>query len=323
MEIKYPIFIVIFIVLFFIMVFIKVKSKNTNSNKVANTYFIKNSSLYKSVMGRYKLLVYSLFGLLFLCVLGSGLLTSRFVTTSTHTNEEYDRDIILCLDVSGSMANLDEEIVKSYGDIIKNMKGERFGIVIFNNSSFTLLPLTNDYDYIKDVVDKTAKAFKGYKDFDFNSLKYIYEGTTEGEGASIIGDGLATCVLGFPKLDEKRSRVIILGTDNQVGGAQVITVPEAGELAKKYKISIYPLDPYGHGKESEELKSIANKTGGKYYVINDTNKTNSIVKEIESKEKTVRKTNSVTSVVDHPEIPIIIIVVSLLGILIMEKVIRR
>ena len=323
MEIKYPYLIIIFIIIFFLIIFIKGRRKNKNSKKVANTYFIKNTDIYKSVISKYKFLIYSLFCILFICVVGCSLLTSRFVSTSTHVNEEYDRDIILCLDVSGSMASLDEEIVKSYGEIIDGMKGERFGIVIFNNSSYTLLPLTDDYDYAKDVIKNTVKAFKGYKSFDYESLKYIFDGTTEGSGASIIGDGLASCVLGFPKLDEDRSRVLIFGTDNQVGGSQIITVPEAGALAKKYKISIYPLDPYGYGKESEELKDLANKTNGKYYNIKDTNKTKSIINEIEKKEKTVRKTSKITSVVDHPEVPIIIIIFSLLGLFIMEKVINR
>ena len=72
-------------------------------------------------------------------------------------------------------------------------------------------------DIVKDVIDKSIKAFRGMKTDDFKAADYIYDGTFEGEGSSIIGDGLASCVLGFPKLDEERSRIIILGTDNFVG----------------------------------------------------------------------------------------------------------
>lgn len=324
MEIKYPILIVPFIVIFFVVVFIKFKKNKSNDKKVANTYFIKNTGLYKSIINRYKFLIYGLFGLLFLCVVGTALLTSRFVSTSTHTNEIYDRDIVLCLDVSGSMTELDEEIIKAYGDIVDNMQGERFGIVLFDNTSFTLLPLTNDYDYIKDIIKKTTDAFKGYREeFDIDSVRYLYEGTREGEGSSIIGDGLATCVLGFPKLDKERSRIIILGTDNQVAGNQIITVPEAGELAKKYKVSVYTLDPYGYGKESKELEDLAKKTGGKYYNIKNSSNTKSIVGEIEKTEKSLRETTPISTVVDHPQIPVIIIIISLLGIFVVEKVIRR
>ena len=322
MEIKYPVIIIIFIILFFIIIFYK-KKKNDNNNKlVANTYFIKNTDYYKSIVNKYKTFIYLLFGLLFLCVLGTSLLTSRLVTTSSHSNKIYDRDIMLCLDVSGSMSELDEEIIKSYGKIVDKMHGERFGIVVFDNSSYKLLPLTNDYDYVKDVIDKSIKAFRGMKTDDFKAADYIYDGTFEGEGSSIIGDGLASCVLGFPKLDEERSRIIILGTDNFVSGAQIITVPEAGELAKKYKISVYPLDPYGYGKEAKELKDIASKTNGKYYRIKDVKETDDIVSSIEKKEKSMRETSPTSTTTDHPQIPLIIILVSLLGIIIMERVIK-
>ena len=323
MEIRYPIVLVIFIALFFVIVFYKGKKKDDNNKKVANTHFIKNTDFYKSIVNKYKTIIYIVFGLLFLSVLGASLLTSRVITTSTHSNKIYDRDIMLCLDVSGSMSELDEEIIRAYGSIVDNMHGERFGIVIFDNSAYKLLPLTDDYDYVKDVIDKSIKAFNGMDTGDYKVADYIYEGTFEGEGSSIVGDGLASCVLSFPKLDEERSRIIILGTDNYVSGPQIITVPEAGKLAKKYKISIYPLDPEGYnGKEAKELQDIATLTGGKYYTIKDTKQTNDIVKSIEEKEKSVRETSPTSSSTDHPEVPLIIILLSLLGLIFMERVIK-
>lgn len=322
MEIKYPIIILLFIIAFFGILFYKGKEKVNNNKKVANTYFIKNTQLYKSIINKYKIIIYIIFGLLFLSVIGASLLTSRIITTSTHSNKIYDRDILLCLDVSGSMSELDEEIIKSYGKIVDNMHGERFGIVIFDNSSYKLLPLTDDYDYVKDVIKKSIKAFNGIKTNDWEASRYIYDGTYEGEGSSVIGDGLASCVLSFPKLDEERSRIIILGTDNYVSGPQIITVPEAGKLAKKYKVAVYPLDPNGYGKEAKELKEIATLTGGKYYTIQDVKQTNDIVNSIETKEKTVRETSPTSSSTDHPQVPLIIILISILGILFMERVIK-
>lgn len=320
MEIKYPIYIVILIGAYITIMLINSKKKNKNNKKVANTHFITNTDIYKSIIKKYKLLISILFSLLFICILASALLNSRLVTTSTHTNKIYDRDIILCLDVSGSMTNLDSEIVKSYEEIVNNMQGERFGIMLFNSSSYTLLPLTDDYEYAKDIIKETTKAFEGAKKYDFKSTKYIYEGTREGEGSSIIGDGIASCVIGFPKIDEEqRSRIIILGTDNEVAGDQIITVPEAGDLAKKYNVTIYPLSPYKYSNNTKELEDIAKKTGGKFYTVKDTDKTKEIVSEIEKKEKTVRETSPITTVNDHPQIPIIIIVMSLLGIFIMER----
>ena len=322
MEIKYPILIVVFIVLFFIILFVKVRHKEINSKKIANTYFVKNTSFYKNIIHRYRTLVYGLFGLLFLCVFSTSLLASRIVTTKTSSNKIYDRDIILCLDVSGSMTDLDEEIIQAYADIVDNMHGERFGIVVFDSTPYKLLPLTSDYDYAKDVIDKSIQAFRGYSSGNFEISDYIFEGTGEGEGSSIIGDGLASCVLSFPKLNEARSRIIILGTDNYVAGDQIITVPEAGKLAEKYKVAIYPLDPNGYGTSSKELQNIATTTGGKYYKIENVKQTNDIVHNIEQKEKSMRETSPIFSSVDHPELPLIIILVSVFGIIVMERVMK-
>ena len=322
MEIKYPVIIIIFIILF-----VKSKRKNENKKKIANTQFIKNTDMYKSIIKKYKIITYSLFGILFLCVLSSSFLSSRLISVSKRSNEIYDRDIILCLDVSGSMTGLDKEIIDIYKDIVKDMNGERFGIVLFDNSSYAILPLTNDYIYIEEIVNELSTAFAGVTDInnlDFDAFDYIYDGTMEGEGSSVIGDGLATCVLSFPKLDEDRSRAIILATDNQVAGPEIITVPEAGDLAKKYKISIYPLDTYhsNTAKETQELKEIAQKTGGKYFAVNDTSATKGIITEIESKEKSLRETNPITIEKDIPTIPFILVMGTLLVFLIMERVVK-
>ena len=327
MEIKYPIIIIIVIIAIVAILFVKSKKKANNKKKVANTHYIKNTDLYKKIVRKYKLFTYIVFGLVIICLLAATLLSSRIVSVSKHNDEIYDRDIILCLDVSGSMMDLDKKIVDIYKDIIDGMNGERFGIVIFNSSSYTLLPLTNDYDYIKDVVETASAAFDAASDFtntDYDLAQYIYAGTSEGEGSSIIGDGLATCVLGFPKLDEDRSRILILATDNFLAGKEIITVPEAGELAKKYKISIYPLDPYGYSnsEETKQLQDIAVKTGGKYYSIKDNTNTKDIIKEIEKKEKSLRETNPITVERDTPTLPLILLVSAILVLFVTERVVK-
>lgn len=327
MEIKYPIVLVIVLILFIVLLFVKINRKNQNKKKVANTHFVKNTDTYKKIIKKYKIVTYALFGILFVGVIASSLITSRLISVSKKSDEIYDRDIILCLDVSGSMTSLDKEIVDIYKDIIKDMNGERFGIVLFDSSAYTILPLTNDYDYIQEIVDQLSVAFGSVSDldsYDYDAFRYIYDGTSEGEGSSVIGDGLASCVLSFPKLDKDRSRALILATDNLVAGAEIIKVPEAGELAKKYNISVYPLDTYNssRSKETQELMEIAKKTGGKYFGINDKSATKEIIKEIETKEKSLRETNPITVEKDMPMLPLILVISSLLVLLIMERVVK-
>lgn len=316
---KYPLLFVIIIASSFAVFFFKSKnSSHENKRKVANTEFIKNSELYVRLVKKYKRYIYVVLAALFVSILASACLSARIVSTDENSSEVYDRDIMLCLDVSGSMYSLDNEIVKSYLEIVQNMHGERFGLTIFDSSAFVLVPLTEDYDYVEDVLKKVSASLEenekisdNFEDYDYDLMKYIYDGTMEGEGSSVIGDGFATCVMSFPKLNEDRSRILILATDNSVAGPQIITVAEASKLAQKYKISVYPLSPYDDDyEEIVELRNVAKETGGTFYGLEDVSSTKNIISSIEKKEKTKRETSPMTITKDHPTFFFVVLLIS-------------
>ena len=62
----------------------------------------------------------------------------------------------------------------SLTETVNNLKGERFGISIFNTTSVLLVPLTDDYDYVLDSLDKIYQSIEAINDYDYSSY-YIYD----------------------------------------------------------------------------------------------------------------------------------------------------
>ena len=126
--------------------------------------------------------------------------------TETQNNGE-GIDIILCFDISGSMTEKDfdpdridasKEVATQF---VENRPGDRIGIVIFSNLSFTLCPLTTDHNAV------------------INQIAGIQSGELQDEGTA-IGSGLATSVDRL-RTSTSKSKVVILLTDGVDFGGQI------------------------------------------------------------------------------------------------------
>ena len=111
------------------------------------------------------------------------------------------------------------------------------------------------------------------------------DGTWNGRGSSLIGDGLASCVKSFPATDgtaqdgqrrrtgHRRSRSVVLATDNFLSGDPIFTLDQAGALAQERDVRVYALNPgdfdYGTaaGQPGALLRAAAEATGGAYYPL--------------------------------------------------------
>lgn len=67
---------------------------------------------------------------------------------------------MLCLDVSGSMAEVDMEILDTFLELTDDFKGERIGLTIFNASPVQVFPLTDDYEFVKEHLKCSATVLK-------------------------------------------------------------------------------------------------------------------------------------------------------------------
>lgn len=320
MEIKYPIIVLVVLILIIVILFWKRrKKKKTKIDQkvrlIANASLVKNTKEYKSLARKYYVCVYSMLGALSLCILFVAILSARLVTVKKIDDKKYNRDIILCMDVSGSMDELNYEIIDTYKDIVGKMNGERFGISIFNTSSYLLTPLTDDYEYVGETLANLQHAYEtigdnfsslgglgssGLDDYLW-SLSYLTAGTTVGEGSSKTGEGLASCLYDFADLESDRSRIIILSSDNEVFGGQLVDVVGAAELANNKKVKVYVLAPgTTHNENLTELQKAASLAGGKIYIHGNANNTSEVIAEIENTEKTLLEGASKTVEIDHP-----------------------
>ncbi len=222
----------------------------------------------------------------------------------THDSWESSRtegtDIVIALDVSTSMLARDfnpdrfEAAKDVAAKFVSGRESDNIGIVIFAGESFTLVPMTTDkavlVNYLKEI-----------------EMGMLVDGTA-------IGDGLATAINRI-KDGKAKSKSIILLTDGS-NNTGVVAPLTAADIAQKYGIKVYTIGvgtmgnalfPVGinyYGKieyqqlpvviDENTLRSIADKTGGKYFRATNKNVLKDIFSEIDKLEKTeldVRKYN--------------------------------
>src|SRR5699024_6615666 len=95
----------------------------------------------------------------------TGILAARPVDREMRAEEMGYRDIVLCLDVSGSMIEYDTEIAEKFLTMLPEFDGERIAMSIWNSTSRTVFPLTDDYDLVEAELTEAAEAL----DFNINS----------------------------------------------------------------------------------------------------------------------------------------------------------
>lgn len=198
-------------------------------------------------------------------------------------------DIVLCIDVSGSMTAQDLqpnrlEAAKNVAiDFVNKRLTDRIAVVIFSGESFTQCPLTTDHRVLISAIENIRNGL-------------LEDGTAIGSGLGTSVDRLRT--------SQTKSKVIILLTDGENNGG-LIDPQTAKEIAKAFQIKVYTIGvgtdgyapqpvntPMGvvmqQGKVSIDeklLKEIATETGGKYFRAKDNEGLTGIYDEINSLEK--------------------------------------
>lgn len=217
----------------------------------------------------------------------------RTVDISNKTKTTKGIDIVMAMDVSGSMLAKDlkpnrmEALKEVAQNFVSDRPNDRIGLVVYASEAYTKTPVTSDKAIILD-------AIKGV-----NYDRILQDGTG-------IGMGLTTAVNRL-KDSKAKSRIIILLTDG-VNNNGFIDPDMAAEIAQKFKIKVYTIGigtngmaefPYAiaaNGSflfkmmpveiDEKLLRRIANKTGGKYFRATSNSKLESIYNEINKLETT-------------------------------------
>ena len=255
------------------------------------------------------------------------LMRPQFRNEFTETTGE-GIDLVLCLDVSGSMTAQDfqpnrlEASKKVAAGFIEARPADRIGVVIFAGESFTQCPLTTDRAALR------------------KSVEQIHNGALE-DGTS-IGDGLATSIQRL-RLSKSKSKVVILLTDG-INNGGLIGPSNAMEMARGFGIRVYTIGVGTEGYapfptstttgivlkqekvsiDEKLLREMAQITGGRYYRATDNATLEAVYHEIDQLEKTSILQNRRTIVTEkYPPFLVLAIVFLLTELLIRFVVLRR
>ncbi len=205
-------------------------------------------------------------------------------------------DIVVALDLSGSMASEDFElrgrrvnrleIAKDVlQEFIRRRPNDRIGLVAFAGRAYIAGPLTLDHDFLLQNIERLT-------------LGTLEDGTA-------IGSAL-TAALNRLRDIQAQSKIVILMTDGQNNAGKVppLTAAEAAEKlgVKTYTIGVgtrgkapFPqVDVFGRRVyvqrevdiDEDTLTKIAQRTGGKYFRADSSDTLRKIYDEIDRMEKT-------------------------------------
>ena len=271
-------------------------------------------------------------GIAVLAVLAASLLSGRIASERIETPEFASRDIVLCLDVSGSMYEYDTEILATFAEMVDGFEGERVALSIFNSTSRTVFPLTNDYDLIQRELEAASEAIDfdefgyrlGSQDYSDEKVRQYVEFVDGTRGipdeASVVPDGLASCAQVFDQAEQDRSRSIIFATDNEVNGEPIFTLEEATERVASREIDLYTFypGPYECGPQCfEELQTATEDQDGELYESSDPQAIPSIINEIQKTQAEVLGATPTVVRTDHPMVGFVLTFLTLVGILLL------
>jgi Ca-activated chloride channel family protein len=207
-------------------------------------------------------------------------------------------DIVLGLDVSGSMQALDFlvdnqrvnriEVVKSVvSKFIDERSDDRIGLIAFAGAPYLVSPITLDHDWLQQNLERVTVG--------------------AGDDGTAIGSAIAAGVNRL-RLTPAKSKVIILLTDG-INNTGKISPLAAAEAAKAMGVKIYTIgvgvrgfapipvrDAAGNTRlmtmkvdvDEKTLQAVAQETGGKFYRATDTDSLQKIYEEINRFEKTAQ-----------------------------------
>jgi Ca-activated chloride channel family protein len=208
-------------------------------------------------------------------------------------------DIVLGLDVSGSMQALDFlvdnrrvnriEVVKSVvSRFIEERPSDRIGLIAFAAAPYLVSPLTLDHDWLQQNLERVSTAV----------------GADDG---TAIGSAIAASVNRL-RTTAAKSKVVILLTDGMNNTGKISPIA-AAEAAKAMGVKIYTIGVGVRGMapipmrdeagrvhlimdkvdvDEKTLATVAEATGGTFYRATDTDSLQKIYEQINRLEKTAQ-----------------------------------
>lgn len=306
---------------------------------VATDYQGETASRFMTVYKRMGLI--AVIGLA-VSLFAGAILVSRPSTINPQNENSASRDIILCLDVSGSALAYDRQIIAAYSQIARNLHGERIGLSIFNSTSKTVFPLTDDYSVISNQLNhayellsrvQTQESIDAMTDEQYQEVNDWLSGTQNVENStSLIGDGLVSCTMMLPQLNSAsarnaRSASIILATDNVPSGKQTFTLDEALSIAHDARINVDALyvgsNQTSDSQAAQEMRTAIENNGGTYVDLNANDTVDDIVRDITSTKSGPQLHDDSSTLIDAPGLILALAVLAFIVFIFAAGRIRR
>ncbi len=243
----------------------------------------------------------------------AAVLAARPHEASVTSSRLATRDIVLCLDVSGSMAAYNAQVIGVFEELVTGFSGERVALVAWDSSAHTVFPLSDDYVMMRDELAETRAALDAQAEWiadddreltsgdeSDDALRRLLAGTSAGDGgSSLVGDGLATCALTFDLEATDRSRSIVLATDNEVAGDPLYTLAQAADLTTSRGIRLYALAP-GTGPASDDLRAEIESRDGLHLAADDPGTVPALVDDVLGQQAVELDADAPVVVTDTP-----------------------
>ncbi len=295
MEFRYPLVLLIIVCQIILFIIIKIIDNNEQKKLFPKAVdSVKNSILFGLDRNKIKWKNrFIIFGLILLSIAASG----PKIGTKFRPIERKGIDIVIALDTSSSM---DAEDVKpsrlakakfELSNLIKKLKGDRIGIIVFAGTSHLYLPLTTDYetallflnDISTDIIPTQGTALSsaiktGITAFTDEKDKYkIMLLVSDGEDHEGEAIDLAS------KSKENGLALYTVGVGSELGGL----IPEK---QKSSKLTEYKRDSKGKlittKINNSILKEISNAGGGGFFWFDNNRDTHlQIIKTIDQMDK--------------------------------------
>lgn len=228
--------------------------------------------------------------------------------------EKSARDVVLALDISGSMDQRDfqstdgspkqrlaavKEVLSAF---IAERQGDRMALIIFGTRAFVQAPFTEDLSSLNGFLDQTAVGMAGPN--------------------TALGDAIGLGIRTFES-SEVDQRLMIVLSDGADTSSRMTPV-NASAIAADKGVVVYTIgvgDPNATGEDRvdlDALEDIAERTGGEYYFADDEAALTGIYQRIDEQNPRIVETQTYRPRKSLTQIPLltalIIILVSSTGL---------
>jgi len=204
------------------------------------------------------------------------------------TRDVSARDLILAIDISGSMDQRDfksadgttltrlDGVKRVLKDFIARRKGDRVGLILFGTRAYVQVPFTQDLQTAQQLLDQAAVGMAGQQ--------------------TAIGDTIGLAIKTFAASTSKQKLLVLLTDGNDT--ASRVPPEHAADIARQNDVAVYTIgvgDPAASGENRVDLgvlQRVASTTGGHFFRAEDGAQLEAIYADIDRRAPAKLQTQS-------------------------------